>query len=132
MSHRRYEFIHHKTPSMYDHDTILKPLKYYQICAFPNPKTQHYEVREVYVNEYDEITKYATIHISYNDYQRLLRALRDNKYRIYATYTLSYINLPTCADVTLARSEMLNIDNSYSGFAQFNGGKEFDWRGRVP
>jgi hypothetical protein len=132
MSHRKYEFVQYKTPSIYDEKTFLKPMNYYQICSFPNPKTHKYEIRNVYVNEYDEITKYSTIHLTYNDYQRLLRALRDNKYRLYATYTLSYINLPSCGDISLARSEMLNIDNDYSGYAQFNGGKEFDWRGRVP
>jgi hypothetical protein len=132
MTTKKYKFICQQTPSIYDEKTLLKPMNFYQICGFPNPKTHRYEMRDVFVNEYDEITKYRTLYLLPSEYQRLLRNLRDNKYRMYSTYTLDYIDLPACHDITLSRSEILNNDSEYSGFAQFNGGQEFNWRGTVP
>lgn len=131
MSTKKYNFITPSSQSIYD-DVPLKVIKFYQICAFPNPKNGIFEIRETIINGNNDIDSYRTIHVHEKTKKRLLKSLRENRYRLYATNTLTYIEHPNCNDISLARSEMLNEDSIYSGFAPFDCGKEFCWRGIVP
>lgn len=131
MSSRKYKFVTPNSSSLYN-DVPLDKIKMYQICGFKNPKTGKFEVREVVVDGNNEIESYNTYSVNEKTQRKLLSALRDNKYRLYSTYTLAYIEMPSCNDISLARSGMLNNDSDYSGFAQFDGGQDFNWRGIVP
>ena len=131
MTTRKYKFISPESSSIYN-DVPLENVKIYQICGFPNPKNGKFSVREVIVNGFNEIDSYRIHNLDEATYRNLLRSLRDNKYRLYSTHTLAYIELPSYNDISLARSGMLNDDSEYSGFAQFNGSTDFNWRGGVP
>lgn len=132
MTTRRYKFVTPDSQSTYN-DVPSEPTKFYQICAFPNPSTDKFEVREIIINGYNEIETYNTLSISEKNRSKLLKTLRENKYRLYATYTLKHIGLPSCNDISLSRSGILNNDSDYSGFASFNSEKtDFNWRGSMP
>lgn len=121
MSERKYRFVcGSNTNALYNLDMMdMGKVTLYQICGFPNPKTGKFEVREVSINGNNDIESYVTHHISDDTRKKLLLAMRDNKYRIYSMYTLKHVGLPSCSDISLARSGILNDDNDYSGFAQF-------------
>lgn len=119
MSSRKYKFVTPKSTTLYN-DFALEQIKMYQICGFKNPKTGKFEVREIIINGNNEIETYNTYKVNEKTQRKLLRALRDNKYRLYSTYTLAYIEMPTLNDISLARSDMLNNDSDYTGFAKFN------------
>jgi len=130
-SNKKYTFVTPPSSSIYA-DNVLSPIKFYQLCGFPNPRTNKYEIREVNINGMNEIEQYKILHVNHDTYQKIIRALRDNKYRLYTTYNLDHIELPTCNDITLARSVMLNRDENYSGFATFDGNNDFTWKGILP
>jgi hypothetical protein len=131
MSNKQYVFTTPNSASFYT-ESALSQIKIYQICVFPNPKDGKFEVREVLINGNNNIENFKLMHITKSTHNKLLNALRDNKYRLFSTFTLNTIDLPDCNDIALARSDMLNMDNDYAGYAKFNGGKEFNWRGIIP
>jgi hypothetical protein len=131
MSNKRYVFTTPGSASFYA-ENVLEKIKIYQISAFPNPKDGKFEVREVVIDGDNNIETWKLLHLNEKTQQKLLKALRDNKYRLYSVFSLRTIDLPDCNDIALARSDMLNMDNDYSGFARFDGGQEFNWRGTVP
>lgn len=128
---KKYVFITPSNTSLYN-DTPLDEIKIYQICGFPNPKTKLFEIREVLVNGENEVKAFRNLNVTKSVQRKLLKNLRDNKYRLYSTYTLAYIELPSCNDISLSRSGMINNDSDYSGYAPFDSGQDFNWRGIVP
>jgi len=96
-----------------------KPIKFYQICAFPNPKNEKYEVRVVKINDDDKIISFDIYSVTKETKKKLLSVLRANLFKIYATFTLDGTKLPSLSDISTARSKMINDDNNYSGFAPF-------------
>lgn len=131
MSHKHYVFTTPASASFYN-DVKLEEIKIFQICAFPDPKTGKFEIREVIIDGDNNIKTYRTLKVEKKVQRKLLRALRDNKYRLFPVYTLAHIELPSCNDISLARSAMINNDNEYSGFASFESSGDFDWRGIIP
>jgi hypothetical protein len=105
--------------------------RFYQLCAFVNPKSKLHEAR-AYIVQDNTILNYKTYHINETTYRKLISTLRENKYRLYATYTLDYIDPPDACDISLMQSEMLNVDHNYSGHATFDGDDKFTWRGILP
>lgn len=134
MSNKKYFFLTPKSTSLYDDDKIqqCEEIKFYQIAIFPNPKVSKYEIREVIIDNLGNILRYKLYYVGENTHRKFIKSLRDNKYRLYPVYTLNDIDFPSCGDIILAKSGMINNDSGYSGFAEFNGGKDFNWRGSVP
>lgn len=116
MSDKTYTFISPSEAAITPYE--LPPIKYYQICGFANPRKQKYEVRVVNIDGSNNIVNYKLYAITKFEHDKLLKSLRDNLYRLYATFTLDTIELPSCNDIAVARSDMINIDNDYIGFAR--------------
>lgn len=131
MTTRKYVFVSSSNEPQYNPRPV-KNTKFYQICAFPNPNTGKFEVRENIVNGDNIVISYRTVSMSEKYQKKLLRELRDNKYKLYSTRTLDSIDLPSVNDMFVARSNMLNDDSAYSGFAPFENDKDFNWRGSIP
>ena len=128
MSNKKYIFTTPGSASFYT-NTILDEIKIYQICAFPNPKNGKFEVREILIDGDNNIKTYRVLNLDEHAHKKLLRALRDNKYRLYSVFSLNNIELPDRNDIALARSDMLNMDNDYIGYAKFSDDKEVVWNG---
>ena len=127
-SRKKYVFVQPSDKSFYT-DTVDDVIKFYQICMFPNPKMGKYEIREFTITGKDEIVSRKKYEVSEDIQKKLLHTLRDNKYRLYSTVTLENIEFPSCQDIALARSGILNNDSDYAGYASFNAGKEVAWKG---
>lgn len=118
MSSRKYVFAQHDddvTPEGY----MLEPIKFYQICGFPHPVKQKYEIRIVHIDGNDHVASMDLYNVSKATQKKIRTQLRDNLYRIYATFTLDGTPLPTLNDISVARSRMICDDSTYSGFARF-------------
>lgn len=116
MSTRKYTFITPTDSSQYGAPK-LPPMRYYQICGFANPRKLKYEVRLINIDENNDIANYKVYLLTKSEHSKLLKTLRDNVYRLYATYSLDYVELPNCNDLAVARSDMICNDSYYSGFA---------------
>lgn len=116
MTTKRYVFV--QPDEIRNNPNLDKPMKFYQICTFIHPKKQKYEVRIVKIDGNNEIESSEVIDVPKKTYKYLIRTLRENLYKVYATFSLDYVDLPSCNDIYVARSPMINIDSAYSGFAQ--------------
>lgn len=118
MSNREYIFDVHssqdltyKTP---DNITI-----FHQICGYPNPRTFKHCVRTLSVNGENEIIQTTEKCYDKKSLRKFLGSSRGNDYKIYSTYDLNSIPIPTCGELLIAKSEILSHDFDYSGFAPF-------------
>lgn len=131
MANKKYFFASSMSETLYN-DAPLPVIKFYQICAFPNPLSKNYEIREVIINCNNDIEKFRTLFVSKKVHSKVLKTLKENQYRLYATVDLNSIELPSCSDISLARSGILNNDSDYTGYAKFNSNSDFQWRGWFP
>lgn len=118
MSTRKYVFVS-QDPKNGMEGSIERPIKYFQICGFANPKNSKFDVRVVNIDEYDRIASLDTYSITEETKSKLIKSLLDNEYRVYAAFSLREIKLPTINDIRVARSKMICDNNNYSGFAPF-------------
>lgn len=118
MSSRKYIFVSQEDKNGME-GPIERPLKYYQVCGFANPKTNKFEIRVVNIDEYDRIASFDTYAVTEETKKKLIKSLRDNEYRVYAVYSVQQVKLPEMNDIRVARSSMICENNNYSGFAPF-------------
>lgn len=118
MSRRKYVFVQPASQSLYI-DTVLTQIKFYQICIFPNPINNLFEIREIIIGGQNEIVSYKDLKLEKKNKKKLLQLLKENQYKLYSTYSTKHIGAPTCSDISVARSDMINTDNKYTGYAAF-------------
>jgi len=128
---KKYVFVTPKSTSLYEEDKPQpeKDFKFYQVAIFPNPKTARFEIREVLISGSGDIKGYKMYNVNEDTHRKFIRGLHEGRYKMYPIYTLESIEFPSCQDIMLAMSGMINDDNEYTGHAKFEGGKEFNWRG---
>lgn len=90
--------------------------KFFQICAFRNPKSK-YNVRTVIFNEHQEIIKLSTKDYTANQCKSLLKSLKINQYKIYPTFDLDLVDYPNSDDLIKAQSELLTDEQNYCGYS---------------
>lgn len=83
-------------------------IKFYQIAMFPKGPSKTHAIRIVYINGQNELVDYKMGCITHKLYKKIIRQMAQNKYRVYPVDTLYYINFPSRADISLARSCILN------------------------
>lgn len=115
METRKYVFTRQEDDIQMAHNQ--QPVKFYQICGFPHPQKQKYEIRVVHFDSYDNVAKFDIYNVTKQMKKKLQSSLRDNLYKIYATFTLDGTSLPTLNDISIARSRMICDDSSYYGYA---------------
>jgi hypothetical protein len=116
MSAREYVFGTQSSQNM----TYVPPkdiLIYHQICSYPNPKTHMYCVRTLKINGNNEIIQRTEKCYNKRMIEKYLKSSRGNDYKLYSTYDLNSINLPSCGELLIARSELLTHDYEYTGYA---------------
>jgi hypothetical protein len=88
---------------------------FYQICKFPT-KNNLYHVRKIIFNELDIIVKIFEKEYSEDIIKSFVKKTNNNKYKIYATINLKYVQLPTGLDMNEARSLLLNNSIKSCGY----------------
>jgi len=99
-----------------------KPQKYtffYQICTFPDMNTNKYHLRKFIINDDDKFTSIKNYRLSKLQHDKFFKTKKKHEYKIYHTYDLEDVNYPTLADISMSRSNILNNQHGYSGFAPF-------------
>ena len=89
---------------------------FYQICKFPN-KNNMYFVRKIYFNEYDIIIKIYEKEYREDVIKTFVKKINSNKYKIYSTINIKYVQLPTGIDMNDARSSLLNNTSTIYDYA---------------
>jgi hypothetical protein len=93
--------------------------KYYQICTFPDPQSNRYEIRRFVIDNEDTFASVKVHRLSKRDFDKLLKAKKCHEYKLFPTYNLSNIDYPTLADISTCRSTMISNNLDYYGYAPF-------------
>lgn len=97
----------------------IRQFKYYQICSFKNPWTGKYHIRRLIMNSKNEFVNIEELYIDKRQYQRFVKTHRLNEYKLYNTYDLNHVSLPTMGEITIVQSPILENDNGMGGYAKF-------------
>jgi hypothetical protein len=92
---------------------------FYQICAFADPKTDRYHLRKYVVNGKNEFLAVQEYFLNKQQCRKFFDTRKDHEYRSYPVYSLNDVQRPAMTDILLSKSQFLNHDYSYSGFAPF-------------
>ena len=115
----RYKFI---TPNMVvDQKPGDNSISYfYQICTFPNPYDNMYHARKFTFTGKNEILDIKYYKLNKKQYKKFRRTAPPHRYACYNTYTLKNINFPTIAQLFTSKSNILETNYNYSGYAPFH------------
>ena len=90
----------------------FKPKKqlntFYQICQFKSKFTKKYQTRKIIFNELGNILKIYEKEYDYQKINDFLKHHRQNKYKMYPSYDITNIDLPSTADIICCQSDLLN------------------------
>lgn len=92
---------------------------FYQICAFPHPKTGKYQMRKFVVNSKNEFINIQDYYLNKNQCRKFFATKRDHEYRSYPTYSLSDVTRPHMSEILMSKSQIMNNNYDYTGFAPF-------------
>ena len=113
-----YQFVTHRDTTMLP-KTPEEICFVYQICTFPNPKTQRYHMRKFTLNGNNEFIDLRNYNLSKKQCKKFFKIKKSNEYKCFHTYSLDNIEYPKMADISLSRSNLLSQNNDYTGFAPF-------------
>ena len=119
-SRAKYIFVKPDREMTEDERTLDSLNYYYQMCSFPNPRTNKLHMRKFVIDHDNNFINISNYQLSYDQYKKFMKTKRPNEYKQFSTYDLSEINYPTLHDILLLKSDILGTDHSYSGFAPFN------------
>ena len=88
---------------------------FYQICKFPRKNNLHH-VRKIIFNELDIIVKIFEKEYTEDIIKSFVKKINNNKYKIYSTIDLKYVQLPTGIDMNESRSTLLNNSSKLCGY----------------
>lgn len=94
-------------------------LSFYQIALHAHPQTHLHHIRKFIIDENDNIIKMSEYNIKHRYYEQLLKRKKNNEYKQYSVYNLSTVGYPQRGDILLLKSNILSVNNLYTGYAQF-------------
>lgn len=112
-----YKFItkhnqHELSPSIPD-------ISFYQISLHPHPKTKLHNIRKFKIDNDDNITSMSEHNITKLQYEQIIKQKKPHEYKQYSVYNLKNVTYPQRGDILLLKSNILSVNNNYSGFAPF-------------
>jgi hypothetical protein len=113
----RYKFIVKASDMSYQ--PKQQTCSFYQICQFENPLNKKYATRKTIFDQDGNIIKTFDKEYTAKKIDAFLKATRPNKYCTYPVNNLDMIDLPSPSYIMEAKSELLNNDSSYTGYAQY-------------
>jgi len=109
-----------KTRQQYSNDDYMpETISYYQVSMFPNPVTYKHHLRRYKVDHSNKFVDVKDYHLSTDAYNKFLKIKPSHSYSTYQTLNLNGITPPDMGRVSLARSDILNNESDYTGFAKF-------------
>ena len=106
-----------------DIQMLYKPKKkiqtFYQICKFEN-KYNKINVRKINIDEFGNFSNIQEKDYHFEKINKFIKNQRVNKYKLYPTNDLSLVSLPNPNEIFSSMSELLNKNNNYTGFSNYN------------
>lgn len=112
---RKFRFVPKKRDLLLNDSTSFSPVVFYQIALFKTKKG--YEVKRFYFDNNDRLLDISKAFMSKEKVEKFVDSNKSNIYKIYSVYTLDEVPYPSTSDITLARSDIIQNDYDYSGYA---------------
>ena len=93
---------------------------FYQISTFKNPKTKKYHMRKFVIDGNGKFIDIKDYNLTTNQCKTFYKTKKKNEYKKYNVYDLDNVQYPVLSDFHMAKSEILNNNFDYTGFAPFN------------
>lgn len=92
--------------------------EFYQLAIFPNTQSGKYELRK-FVLSGDKFITVKTFYLSRKEVKKFLNSKKQHEYKSYNAYSLDEVRYPNMGEISVSRSDILNNDSGYSGYAKF-------------
>lgn len=116
----RYEFIKPTPRTDYlPKEDLTDIIYFYQICIFPNPKTNKFEMRKYILNGKNDVLDVKKYLLNKDQCKKFFEVKNSNEYKSYPQYYIDEVDGPTMADIFTARSAILTKNYDYTGYAPF-------------
>jgi hypothetical protein len=118
---RKKNMVYKFVPSFQENisDIDDKKVFFYQITTFENPRHNRYNLREFCLNNNNEILDVKLYWLTKKQYKKFIAQKKSNEYKSYNVYDLTHVKYPTLYDIETSKSELLNYNDNYTGFANF-------------
>lgn len=93
---------------------------FYQICTFPDPYTKKFHMRKFIINHRNEFANVKEFNLSKKQCKKFFAIKKQHEYKCYPVYSLENINYPNLGEILGSKSDILNNEYDYTGFAPFN------------
>jgi len=86
--------------------SLDKPIVYYQICSFPDPKTGRYHMRKIFYNGESKPDNIIYYYLSPDQKNLFYQHKKFYEYKEYPNHNFDEVDLPTQSLLDQARSEL--------------------------
>lgn len=116
----KYKFIQQNRGTNFTNDESINDIKfYYQICTFPIQDSDKYHMRKFVVSNNNEFIAINDYYLSKKQCKKFFAIKKTNEYKCFPHYSLEQVTYPSTSDILMLKSDLLENDNSYSGYAAF-------------
>lgn len=119
ISNTKFKFIPNVNKQLSNDNCDLGVINYFQIASFANPNSNKYHLKRFVINGNNQFIRLKEYHLTKCQLEKLISVKKPNEYKMYSSYSLNDITYPNNGDISMARSQILEEDSTYSGYAQF-------------
>lgn len=92
---------------------------FYQVCNFKNPTTRKYNLRKYVVNRKNEFVEVKDYLLNSKNFKRFLKTNKPHTVKRLNFDNLDRVDPPNYFDISTAKSDILDTNSSYTGYAPF-------------
>ena len=119
ISNTKFRFIPNTNKQLSNGNYNPGSINYFQIASFANPHTNKYHLKRFMINENNQFIGIKEYHLKKCQLDKFILTKKQNEYKMFSSYSLSNISYPNNGDISMARSQILEEDSLYSGYAKF-------------
>lgn len=93
---------------------------FYYFSIYPNPQTNLYQMAKFYINGDNLIIQREYFNINKKQLKKYTGFLNINLFKLLPVYNISQADLPNLSDIIASKSEILNNNFNYTGYAPVN------------
>ena len=103
---RKIKFVSNDDEMVYNPEKSIHT--FYQFCQFKNPFTGYYCTRKIFFDERGVVLKTCEKEYSKKKIEEYAKTHKQNKFKMYPTSDIKYVDFPNGNDMTETQSELLN------------------------
>jgi len=121
----KYQFVTNETEEIRQRHEKQKEYNnqmsyFYQITTFPDPQSNKFHMRKFTINGNNEFLDIRDFNLTKKQCKSFYVTKKPQEYKRYDLYNLNSIKYPTLAEIYTSKSNILQTNSDYTGYAPFN------------